>query len=105
MNDDNIKKAHKEFKDTKHNLYTSLNEQLGNIVVTKSELEKYREGLKSKNISDDKIEKYVKDYPITKRLQFILHEGQLHEQLDDAISFLDKAILYLTESDSNGKES
>lgn len=88
-------KANGELKQTKDNLFKSLNEELGNIKATKTELEKYQQALKDKNIEQDKIDKYVADYPINKKLQFILHEIGLHEQLDTAIEFLDKTLLYI----------
>ena len=79
----------KELQTTKANLIKSFEDELGKIKATKKELEEYRKRLIADGVSSIEAQKAVKNYPINKRLAFILQEKRIHENLDDAVEFLD----------------
>lgn len=84
-----VKDTKIELQETKLNLITSFADQLEKIKATKKEIEAYRERLVADGVNEIDIHKAVKDYPINKRLAFILQEKAIHKNLDDAIEFLD----------------
>lgn len=101
----NINKTKKDFVNTKGKLYDTLDNKLSNLEATKSELERYKQALIERGITDEfEIAEYLQDYPINKKLQFVLHEMSLHDQLDAAIEFLDEVILRDDESVKGKKD-
>ena len=79
-----------ELESTKQEMEASFDSQLGNITVTKEELEELRSKLSQ--YPDYIIEREVKYYHINKKLQVALKERGLYEQLDAAIEFLGNLI-------------
>lgn len=91
-----IKSVKKEFEETKEKLYETLNDKIEALVVTKEEIERYKQLLIEKKLPSDRIELELERYHILKKLDFVLNEDNVHKQLDTAISFLDHAIKHLT---------
>lgn len=91
-----IESVKKEFEETKEKLYETLNDKIEALVVTKEEIERYKQLLIEKKLPSDRIELELERYHILKKLDFVLNEDNVHKQLDTAISFLDHAIKHLT---------
>lgn len=100
-----IKDTKQELQETKSNLITSFGKELGKIKATKKELEAYRERLIADGVNTVEIQRAVKNYPINKRLAFILQEKAIHENLDDAVKFLDFVMGELIKNDGEDTES
>lgn len=79
-----------ELKETKAQMQQSFDEQLGHIEVTKKELEELKARLEQ--YPQYVIDREVKYYHIQKKLQVVLKEHNLYQQLDTAIQFLDEQL-------------
>ena len=75
-----------ELVSTKQQMEESFDNQLGNITVTKEELEQLKAQLSS--FPKYVIDREVKYYHIQKKLGVVLKERDLYIQLDNAIEFL-----------------
>jgi len=86
----NVKKALGEFKESKKTLPKSFDSHLENIKVTKEELEQLKEHYKE-------YPEYFRDreiglFNIKKKLQVVLNEKALHDNIDEAIKFLNELL-------------
>ncbi len=90
-----IQEVNKELKETKEQLYQSLNDKIGQLEITKEELEQYKKILQEKKLSEKRVEEELDRYHILKKVDFVINERAVHEQLDKCISFLDDAIEHL----------
>lgn len=90
-----IQEVNQELKETKEKLYQTLDEKIGQILVTKEELEQYKKILQEKKLSEQRVQEELDRYHILKKIDFVINESAVHEQLDKCISFLDEAIEHL----------
>ena len=90
-----IQEVNQELKDTKESLYQTLNDKISQLEVTKEELEQYKKILQEKKLSEARVEEELNRYHILKKIDFVINERAVHEQLDQCIDFLDKAIEHL----------
>ena len=86
----NVKEALEQFEESKETLPKSFDSHLENIKVTKEELEQLKEHYKD-------YPEYFRDreiglFNIKKKLQVVLNEKQLHDNIDEAIEFLNRLL-------------
>ena len=77
---------------TKSQMQDSFDEQLGNIEITKDELEKLKAQLTQ--FPKYVLDRELKHYHILKKLGVVEKEQQLYNRLDSAISFLEEQLEY-----------
>lgn len=98
-----LKKNKQELEETDKKLYLTLPDQLKELTTTKEELEEFKQRLIEQNIPENIAAVEAEKYNIRKRLNYLLSEAGIHEEIEIAIKVLDAAIDTITKENENNQ--